>query len=123
MLAIHLRDRYALAARRLDCDIADAPVLDAHDDRAILEDGEVNSVARLEIRGGAHSLRNRGLALTRHRCECHSRRPCCIPYDMEYCKRLAKLRPIGMRSGNNVGGGGTASESPSANTRGGPASG
>jgi hypothetical protein len=46
-LAIHLRNRHSLRARRPERYISNASILHTHDDRAVIENGEMNPIARL----------------------------------------------------------------------------
>jgi hypothetical protein len=70
-LPIHLRDGHPLAARGLERYIPDASILHTHDDRSILEHGEMNPIAGLEICSRSNALRNSRLALAGHRRRCH----------------------------------------------------
>jgi hypothetical protein len=46
-LAIHLRNRNSLATGWFESDISDASVLDAHDNRPVLQHREMDSIAGL----------------------------------------------------------------------------
>ena len=62
-LTVHLRYRNTLATGRFESDISYASVLDAHDNRPVLQHREVNPIAGLKIRCGTHFFGNRGLTL------------------------------------------------------------
>jgi len=62
-LAVHPRDRHAPAAWRFYRDVPNAAVLDAHEYRAVRQYGEMDTIARFEIRNGAHVLGDGRLAL------------------------------------------------------------
>jgi hypothetical protein len=60
-----------LAARGLKRNISNASVLHTHNNRAVLKNGEMNSIAGLEIRSGPHFFGDSGLTFTGNCCECH----------------------------------------------------
>jgi hypothetical protein len=65
-LPIHLRDRHPPAARGSERNIPNASILNAHDDRAIREHGEMNPITGLEIRRRPNVFRYRRLTLACH---------------------------------------------------------
>jgi hypothetical protein len=69
-----------LAARGLKRNISNASVLHSHNDRAVLENGEMNPIARLEIRSGPHLFGDRRLTLTGYCRERHM--DCTHSYDL-----------------------------------------
>jgi hypothetical protein len=53
-LSIHPLDRHVLGARRLERNISNASILHTDDDGAVLENSEVNPIARLQVRSSPH---------------------------------------------------------------------
>src|ERR1700722_10307323 len=70
-LARHLGDRYTLNARGLKRNVSYASVLHTHNNRAVLKNREMNSIAGLEIRSGPHFFGDSRLTFTGNSCERH----------------------------------------------------
>ena len=60
-----------LATRGLKRNVSNASVFHTHNNRAVLENREMNSIAGLEIRGGPHFFGDSRLTFTGNCCERH----------------------------------------------------